>query len=150
MNDTQLPEFLFLFLLPSLALMSGYQTPATKMEDSGIFLFKSSKNRVSTESIFIEEKQPQEKKISEISSSEFVNGKWMKKFLLKFSNPSLLKKSIIPISIEQLTLESKLSLPCTDGIEVVQKLIKVKKITRGNRRHKIKTRKQRRLKTLKK
>ena len=118
-------------------------------EDTGIFLFKNSKTRISTETIFVEEKRPsQEDSIN--FSKDFVNGKWMKKFLKKFLRPSLLHKPITAITSEQIILESG-KLPPFKDVKEEDVLVltgngKVRKMTRGNRRHKFKTRRQRNLK----
>ena len=118
-------------------------------EDTGIFLFKNSKTKISTETIFIEEKRASQDD-SVNFSKDFVNGKWMKKFLKKFLRPSLLHKPITAITSEQIILESG-KLPPFKDVKEEEVLVltgkgKVKKITRGNRRHKIKTRRQRNLK----
>lgn len=137
----------------------GFPSPArtafpkmTNDLDSGIFLFKSSKTRTSTDSIFQSEPPKEQNEQNEQFSKEFINGNWMKRFLLKFSNPSLLsstKTLISPVTTEQLQRESQISYKNSKEEEVLD-ASKVKKITRGNRRHKIKTRKQRRIKALKK
>lgn len=115
-------------------------------EDTGIFLFKTSKTKIATETIFVEEPK---KEIEE--SVSFSYGKWMKKFLKRFLRPSMLHTPITAVTGEQIVLESK-NLPLfkdAQGEIVELKKGKVKKVTRGNRRHKIKTRRQRNLKLLK-
>lgn len=119
-------------------------TPATsKMEDDstdfGIFLFKNSKSKASNESIFQAEAV---KPIFSDFSPDF-GMKWMKKFLRKMINPSLLFKPITPVPSTQLQTESS-QLPAADGELIeIKSTGRVKKVTRGNRRHKIKTRRQR-------
>lgn len=118
-------------------------------EDSGIFLFKNSKAKVSTDSIFVEGTSLGANPNNTISkdAKEFYNGKWMKSFLKRFLTPSMLHKPIIAVSCEQVLHESE-KFPPSKNDEIVEEssLSKVRKVTRGNRRHKIKTRRQRNLK----
>lgn len=111
----------------------------------GIFLFKNSKVKANSDSIFVEEA------VTNVTSDQmidFVNGKWMKRFLKRFISPSLFHTPITPVSYDQVCQEA-LKMPRTvegellDLTELNKK--NSKRVTRGNRRHKIKTRKQRRL-----
>lgn len=115
-------------------------------EDSGIFLFKNSKTKISTETIFVEEFKEEKETLSKYFDN---SGKWMKRFLKRFLRPSLLHTPISAVTSEDIILESKKLPPFTDtqGEEVLGLLKgKVRKVTRGNRRHKIKTRRQRNIK----
>lgn len=119
-------------------------------EDTGIFLFKTSKAKVSTESIFSNESETT--KLSLISSRDFLNGKWMKRFLKRFLTPSLLHTPVTAISSDQILTESTNLPPFKSDakeevvLELPLKGKKMRRVTRGNRRHKIKTRRQRNLK----
>lgn len=112
--------------------------------EEGIFLFKNSKAKVSTDSIFVEELK-NETRVSK-DSKEFLNGKWMKSFLKRFLTPSLLHKPIAALTCEHVLDEAEKLPQFKNGQEEeeVLKVGKVRKVTRGNRRHKIKTRRQRR------
>ena len=114
-------------------------------EDPGIFLFKNSKIKISTETIFVEEVKKEE---TTKVSKDFINGKWMKRFLNRFLRPSLLHTPIPALTSEEIVSESKKLPPFKDAqSEVVEwKNQNARKVTRGNRRHKIKTRRQRRQK----
>lgn len=119
-------------------------------EETGIFLFKNSKTKISTETIFVEEPK-KEAEESLTSKNSFSYGKWMKKFLRRLLRPSMLHTPIPAITGEEIVAESK-NLPIFKDeqgelVELKQKIIR--KVTRGNRRHKIKTRRQRNLKKLK-
>ena len=118
-------------------------------EDSGIFLFKNSKAKVVTETIFEDETTKPQPSNSVLK--DFVTGKWMKTFLKKFLTPSLLHKPITAVSPEEIYTESKALPPFKSAKEEEPVLElplkgKVRKVTRGNRRHKIKTRRLRNLK----
>jgi hypothetical protein len=115
-------------------------------EDSGIFLFKNSKTKISTETIFVEEFKEEKETLSKYFDN---SGKWMKRFLKRFLRPYLLHTPISAVTSEDIILESKKLPPFADtqGEEVLGLLKgKVRKVTRGNRRHKIKTRRQRNIK----
>lgn len=121
-----------------------------KMEDdqndSGIFLFKTSKSKVSTESIF---QKPESLFPENIMKTADFGKKWMQKFLKRITSPASLHKPIIPVSSIQLQMESLMKYQSEVDQVIEIKLRKGKKMTRGNRRHKIKTRRQRRNKKLK-
>lgn len=118
-------------------------------EFEGIFLFKDSKVKVSNLIFKDEEKLKEDANIK----SENDGGKWMKKFLKKFLRPSLLFFPITPITSDQIISDST-KIPRfihpDDSILNLNSCALKKKMTRGNRRHKIKTRKQRNYKAKKK
>ena len=121
-------------------------------ELDGIFLFKNSKTKASNETIFQEILTPTT--VTSVLSEDAVEAgvKWMKSFLKKFLTPSLLHKPVTPVHSDQIIAESTTLPPFThenDSLMCLPVKCKVRKITRGNRRHKIKTRKQRNRKTRK-
>ena len=121
-------------------------------EDGGIFLFKTSKTKVSTESIFAEVPGIEIEEGNFVPKFPLNDSKWMKNFLRRFQRPSLLHTPLIAFTGEEIVLQSMNLPPFVDAQgEVVElKNVKMRKITRGNRRHKIKTRRQRNLKKKKK
>ena len=114
--------------------------------DFGIFLFKNSKTKASNETIFQEEEFEPKNHFEKMETSTLLNAKkWMKKFLKKIISPSLLHKPITPVSPSQLQTESQIKYQNGNEEEgiLIELKGKVKRITRGNRRHKIKSRRQR-------
>ena len=113
--------------------------------DNGIFLFKSSKSRVSTDSLFTEPAETKTEPLIPLVSSY----KWMKQFLLKYTNPSLLPSTntLTPVTSEQLLVESCQKFAEEKDLVVDISVPNIRKLTRANRRHKIKTRRQRTSKT---
>ena len=113
-------------------------------EFEGIFLFKDSKVKVSNLIFKDEEKLKEDANVKNENNDK--GGKWMKKFLKRFLRPSLLFSPITPITSDQIISESS-KIPRYihqgDSILHLNSCALKKKITRGNRRHKIKTRKQR-------
>lgn len=123
-----------------------------RMEDdsmnSGIFLFKNSKSKASNESIFQEKSfEPVNNAKNYVNYSPDFGEKWMKKFLKKMINPSLFFKPITPVPPTQLQTESQIIIPEATGNnddgELIEVKSKGKKVTRGNRRHKTKSRRLR-------
>jgi len=127
-------------------------------EEEGIFLFKNSKCKVTEATIFHEQKQT-EKEESETLKNEISNTsafhsyqKWFKGFLRRFQNPSGFFYPIQAISPEQIISESRnksATLKDENVISIPAAVQKKRRITRGNRRHKIKTRRLRNKKNLK-
>lgn len=127
-------------------------TLARMTEDNeGIFLFKNSKSKLSNESIFsFPTVDDSENSMLEIANEFFNDGKWMQAFLKRILRPSLLCKPVVFVSREQVIKEGlALSVHENDGL-VSHLSKKVRRVTRGNRRHKIQTRKSRRTKWEKK
>ena len=109
--------------------------------DFGIFLFKNSKSKVSNDSIFHEPIEPEVRKDFGVDFGM----KWMKKFLKRMVCPSLLHKPITAVPASQLQTESHAKFKSNDEGEIIALEGKGRggRITRGNRRHKIKSRRQR-------
>lgn len=121
-------------------------------EDDGIFLFKDSKTKISNVifSTTSTNDNIDTNTTTTTNNSTLKYGKWFKTFLKRFQNPSGFFYPVHPIPHDQIISESLKRIEnSVPECQVLTSKTTCKKITRGNRRHKIKTRRLRRQKTLK-